>query len=73
MDEQRPPDARPPAWEHDLRNAINGALISVAVARRLLAQGDVERAAVLLADTQAACERGRELLSGPSPSSSQRG
>lgn len=54
-------------WEHDLRNAVNGALLSVVVARRLLAQGDVERAEALLVDTQAACERGVELLSGPQP------
>ncbi|MBJ6980051.1 hypothetical protein [Luteimonas sp. MC1895] len=69
MDDGSPTDARSQAWEHDLRNAVNGALLSVVVARRLLAQGDVERAEALLADTQAACERGRELLSEPpSPS-----
>lgn len=67
MDERSPTDARPPAWEHDLRNAVNGALLSVTVARRLLAQGDMERATALLADTQAACERASALLSGPFP------
>jgi hypothetical protein len=67
MDEPGPTDTRAQRWQHELRNAVNGALLSVVVARRLLAQGEVERADALLADTQAACERGRELLSEPPP------
>jgi len=49
-------------WDHELRNAVNGALLSVVVARQLLAQNDIERAAGFLADAQDACERAQQLL-----------
>ena len=53
-------------WQHELRNAANGALLSVTVARRLLAQGQQAQAAGFLDDAQAACERLQQLLEPPS-------
>lgn len=50
-------------WLHDLRNAINTALMSTNVARRLLESGDTERALGFLVDAEAACDRCRVLVS----------
>ena len=49
-------------WMHDLRNSINTALMSTAVAKRLLESGDAERALGFLADAEAACDRCRVLV-----------
>ncbi|HST45187.1 MAG TPA: hypothetical protein VLK29_08180 [Luteimonas sp.] len=50
------------AWLHDLRNAINTALMSTNVARRLMEGGDVDRALGFLQDAEAACDRCRVLV-----------
>lgn len=45
------------AWLHDLRNEVNTALMSAAVARRLLADGRHAEALISLEQTEAACYR----------------
>ncbi|MFL6587487.1 MAG: hypothetical protein ACJ8GV_11480 [Luteimonas sp.] len=47
---------------HDLRNAANTVLLSVAVARRLLETGETERALGFLAEAESSCKRFRDLL-----------
>ena len=49
-------------WLHDLRNAVNTALMSTSVVERLIKQGDTVRALIFLADARDACERSRVLL-----------
>jgi len=49
-------------WLHELRNAINSALISTSVARSLLESGDTARAMSFVLDAQAACESCRMLV-----------
>ena len=49
-------------WLHELRNAINSALISTSVARSLLEAGDTARAMSFVLDAQAACESCRMLV-----------
>lgn len=49
-------------WQHDLRNAVNVALLAVTVAERLLQQGDAAHAVQFLVDTREACERAQGLL-----------
>ena len=49
-------------WLHDLRNAINTALISTNVARRLMEGGETARALAFIADAEAACDRCRVLV-----------
>jgi len=53
--------------DHALRNAVNSALLSATVARRLLAQGQATDAAEFLADACQACERAQHLLGGAAP------
>lgn len=48
-------------WLHDMRNAINTAGMSAAVARRLVEDGDTTRALEFLRDVEQACERCRAL------------
>jgi hypothetical protein len=49
-------------WWHDLRNAVNSALLSASVAERLHQRGEFEQAGVFLRDVRSACERASELL-----------
>ncbi len=54
-------------WEHDLRNAVNAALIAANVVRMLLENGESQRAIAFIVDIQDACERCRMLfVEGPS-------
>lgn len=50
-------------WLHELRNAANCAGISLELARRMLAHGDVERAGEMLEQSEAAWRQCRTLLS----------
>lgn len=52
---------------HDLRNAANTVMLSVAVAKRLLEAGDADRARLFLADAEMSCKRFRDLLDAVSP------
>lgn len=58
---------RSPETDHALRNAVNSALLSATVARRLLEQGQASDAAEFLADACQACERAQRLLGGAAP------
>jgi len=60
-------DDRGVQWLHDLRNAVNTALISTSVVRGLLDQGDAARALPFVIDAQDACKRCRVLLSDALP------
>ena len=55
-------DAAHEAWLHDLRNAVNTALMSVSVARRLMDAGDNTRAHPFVVEAEDACDRCRVLL-----------
>lgn len=56
------PDPARGQWQHDLRNAVNSALLSVTVAKRLLEQGATPRANLFIDDALRACERAQQLL-----------
>jgi hypothetical protein len=49
-------------WLHDLRNAVNTAGMSIAVARRLIEAGEIERGLGFLAEVETACDRCRLLI-----------
>jgi hypothetical protein len=59
MNPDTPEQAR---WEHDLRNAVNAALIAANVVRTLLENGESQRAISFVIDIQDACERCRLLF-----------
>lgn len=50
------------AWLHDLRNAVNTAGMSIAVARRLIEAGETERGLAFLSEVETACDRCRLLI-----------
>ena len=50
------------SWLHDLRNAVNTAGMSIAVARRLIEAGETERGLAFLAEVETACDRCRLLI-----------
>lgn len=57
-----PGETPPEAWLHDLRNAVNTAGMSIAVARRLIEAGELERGLSFLAEVETACDRCRLLI-----------
>lgn len=59
-------------WLHELRNAVNSALVSTSVVKSLLEDGDAAGAMSFVVDAQAACERCRLLvLEGPPDGSAE--
>lgn len=49
-------------WLHELRNAVNGVGVTVALGRRLLDRGDSDAAAAMLERTETAWAECKELL-----------
>lgn len=49
-------------WLHELRNAVNSALVSTSVVKSLLEDGDAAGAMSFVVDAQEACERCRLLV-----------
>lgn len=49
-------------WVHEMRNAVSAAGVSIVLAQRLLDRGDVEAARGMLARSEAAWARCRDLL-----------
>ncbi len=52
-------------WLHELRNALNTVVLSAAVVRGLLAQGELDRAIEFLDDLEQACSACQQLVSQP--------